>query len=175
MTDDVRSLHVYTDACVRGALYHDARTERAQRRRVGPAAAGCIGWVSLETAPALEADVCLEGHLGPNRAEYHAVTLGLSNALVYVTTTDATVTDVIVYSDNEIVVSTLTLRKEAKALLPYRQQVRELQGWLERDGVEVHYEWVPRNDPRHKRAHQLADRARNSLGRQDRQHPSEAP
>jgi hypothetical protein len=160
----VRTLFVYTDASVRGHEYHDRVSGRTQRYLVGPATAACVGWLGQESSrTTLEAKARLDGLHGPQTAEHRAVQLGLANALTYVANQRETITHVLLCSDNEIVISTLTGWKAAQILRPYRSEVREIQGWLEQHGVEVNYERVLRKDPRHQRAHQLADRARHAF------------
>lgn len=154
----MHSLFVHVDASVRGPLY--------EKYGLGASTVGCVGWVGEKTGkPAISAEVTLEGLHAPQRAEFHAVTVGLGNALAYVAKTPSSVTHVLVYSDNKTVVNVLNNRYEARVLRPQRNEAREIQGWLEHYGLEVHYEYISRADRAHMQAHQRADQARRKLPR----------
>jgi ribonuclease HI len=161
VTSTIRSLFVYTDAKVRGRLYLDPSTGKPERTKIGESTVACVGWIGAEaTEPVVSAAVSLVGRYGPQRAEYEAVILGLANSLAYVAETEAGISHVVVCSDNKVTIDTLTGRKGAQELTPLRTLARELQGWLEHMGVEVHYEYVPRTNERHKQAHQLSQSAK---------------
>lgn len=153
----IHSLVVYADAKVRGTLYFDHKSGRSQRTKVGEATAACVGYLGLNEV--VSATVPLEGKFGPQQAEYEAVILGLANSLVFVAESESPVSHVLVCSDNAITIETLTGDKAAHKLAPFRAKARLLEGWLVHMGVEVHYEYVPRTNPRHKQAHQLSQRS----------------
>jgi ribonuclease HI len=161
MEKPICTLVVCTDACVRGPLHWDRSTGTWERYKIGPATAACVGWLRSETSttPVVKANAHL-GRLGPNKAEFRALILGLEQTREYLIERSTTVTHVLLCSDSAPVLSTLSHRKNAIELAPLREQAREVEGQIVSIGVEVNYEYLPRKNPWHLQAHQLADSAR---------------
>src|SRR5262249_35170675 len=112
------------------------------------------------TTTAFRSAYRLSTELGPPSAEYEAMIYGLAQVAIYVATHSPAVTAAVLYSDSRVVIDTLTMRKGAGGLAPMRERARNLQGCIEAQGIDVHYEWVPRKDKRHVHAHELAAEAR---------------
>jgi ribonuclease HI len=138
----VETLTVYSDAKLPGGTY-------------GVATAACVGWTGEEKV--IEVTTPL-GRCGINEAEYRGVIEGLQRARDRVSQCPS-ITHVLIVSDSEPVINTLTLRKDARKLRSLRAQARVIQGEVEHAGVAVNYEWASRSSTKIKVAHALAANA----------------
>jgi ribonuclease HI len=112
----------------------------------------CVGWAGEEQ---VIAEATALAPCGVNEAEYRAAIQGLRRAKETVTERPS-ISHVLLVSDSEPVVNTLTLRKDAHALRSLRAEARRLQGELEAAGVQVNYEWASRRSTKVKLVHALA-------------------
>jgi ribonuclease HI len=159
----MKSLFVYTDSSMRGEWCVGSDGRAIQRKR-GQSMAAWVGWEGgdLNRVPDIAGKAYL-GCLPIQRAEYGAVIYGLHAALTYVNIMPNEVTDVLIYSDNRVVVGTLAGRMSATVLKPCRAAARYLQGQLEGSGVGVHFEEATSAMPPMGLVHRMSQDAHNQV------------
>jgi ribonuclease HI len=160
------TLHLYTDASVRGRML--GASSKRKRSRRGPAFGAWCGWhgEDFSERPTTAGQAYLGDDHGTQTAEYMAVVYGLGAAVAYGETRVERIRphEVVLYVDNLCVYNVLTGEWTAReALGSIHRRASALSARLHGLGMPLGIVKVAESDPTHKIVHTLTQGARNQV------------